>query len=109
MPCCEHDHVGRLGGDDFLVRCPNVPSLQDAVDIARRLAASQGTVAWLPCTDRTATSNRPSLAHDEFSPDETRRPRDQPCTRPSSPADARRHLSTFRESRGASPPLAAAW
>jgi diguanylate cyclase (GGDEF)-like protein/PAS domain S-box-containing protein len=41
-----HDHVGRLGGDEFLVVCPNVPSREHAIDVASRLDASlQGTVA----------------------------------------------------------------
>lgn len=40
------DHVGRLGGDEFLVICPRVPSRQHAADVAARLdAAVQGTVA----------------------------------------------------------------
>ena len=40
------DHVGRLGGDEFLVICPKVPSNQHAIDVAGRLDANlQGTVA----------------------------------------------------------------
>jgi len=37
------DHVGRLGGDEFLVICPRVASSQQAVAIAERLAASTRT------------------------------------------------------------------
>jgi diguanylate cyclase (GGDEF)-like protein len=40
------DHVGRLGGDEFLVICPKVASRQHAIDVVARLDASlQGTVA----------------------------------------------------------------
>lgn len=40
------DHVGRLGGDEFLVICPRVPSLEHAMDVAARLdAAVHGTLA----------------------------------------------------------------
>ncbi|MCU4185001.1 GGDEF domain-containing protein [Acidiferrimicrobium sp. IK] len=34
------DRVGRLGGDEFLVACPGVPSAQAAVDIAAGLTAA---------------------------------------------------------------------
>lgn len=40
------DSVGRLGGDEFLVVCPKVPSLEQAVELVGRLdAAVQGIVA----------------------------------------------------------------
>jgi diguanylate cyclase (GGDEF)-like protein/PAS domain S-box-containing protein len=40
-----NDHVGRLGGDEFLVICPQVASLEDANDVVARLHATlQGTV-----------------------------------------------------------------
>jgi diguanylate cyclase (GGDEF)-like protein/PAS domain S-box-containing protein len=36
----EHDLVGRLGGDEFLVICPNLDDPAAAVEIAERIAAS---------------------------------------------------------------------
>jgi diguanylate cyclase (GGDEF)-like protein/PAS domain S-box-containing protein len=39
------DHIGRLGGDEFLVICPRVPSLDHALEVVARLdAILQGTV-----------------------------------------------------------------
>jgi diguanylate cyclase (GGDEF)-like protein len=37
------DYVGRLGGDEFLVICPRVPSPIQAMDVARRISAALTT------------------------------------------------------------------
>jgi diguanylate cyclase (GGDEF)-like protein len=65
------DHVGRLGGDEFLVICPSVPSLQHATDVARRLDASlQGIVAVDGRTIELRATLGLAWTHDEVSPDE---------------------------------------
>jgi diguanylate cyclase (GGDEF)-like protein len=66
-----NDHVGRLGGDEFLVICPEVPSLQHAVDIAGRLDASlQGTVAVAGHAIELRAAIGLAWTHDEVSPDD---------------------------------------
>jgi diguanylate cyclase (GGDEF)-like protein/PAS domain S-box-containing protein len=68
----EHDLVGRLGGDEFLVLCPELASGSDAMPIAQRIAATlsrpvdiDGTVlrvgasvgvAWTDAPDATPDS-----------------------------------------------------
>jgi diguanylate cyclase (GGDEF)-like protein/PAS domain S-box-containing protein len=65
------DHVGRLGGDEFLVICPKVPSRQHAIDVAGRLDASlQGTVAVAGHTIELRATLGLAWTHDEISPDE---------------------------------------
>ena len=36
----QYDHVGRFGGDEFLVVCPNVDTASIALDVARRISSS---------------------------------------------------------------------
>ena len=36
----DHDLVGRLGGDEFLVICPNLDDPTAAIEVAERIAAS---------------------------------------------------------------------
>jgi len=65
------DHVGRLGGDEFLVICPNVPSRQHAIDVAGRLDATlQGAVAVDGHTIELRATLGLAWTHDEISPDE---------------------------------------
>ncbi len=65
------DHVGRLGGDEFLVICPHVPSHLHALDVARRLDASlQGTVAVAGHTIELRATLGLAWTHDDISPDE---------------------------------------
>jgi diguanylate cyclase (GGDEF)-like protein/PAS domain S-box-containing protein len=66
-----NDHVGRLGGDEFLVICPKIPSHQHAVEIADRLGASlQGTVAVTGHTIELRAAIGFAWTDDEVSPDE---------------------------------------
>jgi diguanylate cyclase (GGDEF)-like protein/PAS domain S-box-containing protein len=65
------DHVGRIGGDEFLVICPKVPSHQHAIDVAGRLDASlQGIVAVAGHTIELRATLGLAWTHDEISPDE---------------------------------------
>ncbi|HEV7526965.1 MAG TPA: diguanylate cyclase [Acidimicrobiia bacterium] len=65
------DQVGRLGGDEFLVICPNVPSLQHATDVAGRLDASiQGTVAVDGHTIELRAALGLAWTREEVSPDD---------------------------------------
>jgi diguanylate cyclase (GGDEF)-like protein/PAS domain S-box-containing protein len=65
------DHVGRLGGDEFLVICPHVPSRQYAIDIARRLDTSlQGIVAIDGQTIELRATLGLAWTQDELSSDE---------------------------------------
>lgn len=51
----ERDAVGRMGGDEFLIVCPDVPSAAEAMCLAERTAAVQreqvrlGSVSVRPC------------------------------------------------------------
>jgi diguanylate cyclase (GGDEF)-like protein len=35
----DHDHIGRVGGDEFLVVCPEVDDARSAVEIGERFAS----------------------------------------------------------------------
>jgi diguanylate cyclase (GGDEF)-like protein len=43
------DHVGRFGGDEFLVICPRVESPDQAAEIAERIAAALSSTVNLEC------------------------------------------------------------
>jgi diguanylate cyclase (GGDEF)-like protein len=65
------DHLGRLGGDEFLVICPKVSSGQDAIEVVARLDASlQGTVAVSGHTVELRATLGLAWTRDEVSPDE---------------------------------------
>ncbi|HUI49520.1 MAG TPA: diguanylate cyclase [Acidimicrobiia bacterium] len=65
------DHVGRLGGDEFLVICPKVPSPQHAIDVVGRLDASlQGAVAVAGYTVELRATLGLAWTQDDISPDE---------------------------------------
>ncbi len=65
------DHVGRLGGDEFLVICPKVPSRQHAIEVAGRLDASlQGIVAVDGHTIELRATLGLAWTHEEVSADE---------------------------------------
>jgi diguanylate cyclase (GGDEF)-like protein len=40
------DTVARIGGDKFLVVCPDIASASDAIVVATRITASQPRFAW---------------------------------------------------------------
>jgi diguanylate cyclase (GGDEF)-like protein len=41
----DHDLIGRIGGDEFLVICPNVPHAVEALAVADRIALAITTLA----------------------------------------------------------------
>jgi diguanylate cyclase (GGDEF)-like protein len=65
------DHLGRLGGDEFLVICPKVPSRQHALEVVGRLDSSlHGTVAVAGHTIELRATLGLAWTPDEISPDE---------------------------------------
>ena len=65
------DHVGRLGGDEFLVICQRVPSLEHAIEVVNRIEAKlQGTVAVEGHRIELHAALGLAWTHDEVSPDE---------------------------------------
>jgi diguanylate cyclase (GGDEF)-like protein/PAS domain S-box-containing protein len=65
------DDVGRLGGDEFLVICPKIPSLRHATNVVARVDASlQGVVAVSGHTIELRATLGLAWTHDEVSPDE---------------------------------------
>jgi diguanylate cyclase (GGDEF)-like protein/PAS domain S-box-containing protein len=67
------DTVGRIGGDEFLVVCPDVPSPEVALPVARRVAesmrvsitvAEEGAPIQLGASVGVAWTNRPSNSAD---------------------------------------------
>ncbi len=67
------DALGRIGGDEFLVVCPNVPSLAKARGVARRVAAALSRSVSIPggavavaASIGVAYTSRPEMTSDEL-------------------------------------------